>query len=311
MFAMYLHDKAWASEPGAKKEQPLAPKTILDYVGHVRVQMALHGQPLCLQSTFLFTRLAAQLRAEPRDANWKSPASVAMVRAMIMNKDLSLATRVAVSTVWRSTWRVGQATSLWTQQYNGDRAILRRDVHFEWVAGKRVAVQIKCRGSKGDKFNTGNVKWLTAAADDCLCPVELFCEFWDATEARGFEADKPLFRHVNDGKLVTSRHVVDAIKRQAVCMGLDPKHYAGHSLRIGGATAMTAADLSMYDKMQQGGWQSLEASLCYMRRSDAMEQRVAKALQLPKRLSVGELEGNGCDSRYFARPRFSDRGSRW
>ncbi len=56
---------------------------------------------------------------------------------------------------------------------------------------------------------------------------------------------------------------------------------------------------------------SLEASLYYMRRSDAKEQRVAKALQLPKRLPVGELEGNGCDSRYFARPRFSDRGSRW
>jgi hypothetical protein len=71
---------------------------------------------------------------------------------------------------------------------------------------------------------------------------------------------------------------------------------------------MTAADLSMYDKMQQGGWQSLEASLCYRRRSDAMERRVAKALQRPKRLSA---EGNGGDSRYFARPRFEDRASRW
>jgi hypothetical protein len=90
-------------------------------------------------------------------------------------------------------------------------------------------------------------------------------------------------------------------------MGLDPKHYAGHSLRIGGATAMTAADLSMYDKMQQGGWQSLEpeASLCYTRRSEAMEQRVAKALQVKKRRPLGEsLAG----ARYFSRPRFEDRG---
>lgn len=306
MFAMYLHDKAWTSLPGARKEQLLAPKTILDYVGRAGVQLRLRGgSGERLERTFLFIRLAAQFRAEPRDANWKSPASVAMVRALIMNRDLSIGVRVAVGTVWRCTWRVGQATSLWTTQYNGDRAILRRDVQFEWANGKRVAVQIKCRGSKSDKFNTGNVKWLTVAADDCLCPVELFCEYWDATTH--FAADQPLFRHL-DGKLVTSRQVVDAIKRQAVCMGLDPKHYAGHSLRIGGATAMTAADLSMYDKMQQGGWQSLEASLCYMRRSEAMEQRVAKALQLPKRLSAGE--SIGCTSRYFSRPRFDDRGSR-
>ena len=44
---------------------------------------------------------------------------------------------------------------------------------------------------------------------------------------------EPLFRHVNDGKLVTSRHVVDAIKQQAVCMGLDPKHYAGDGVCVG------------------------------------------------------------------------------
>ena len=116
--------------------------------------------------------------------------------------------------------------------------------------------------------------------------------------------DKPMFRHL-DGKLVTSRQVVDAIKRQATSMGLDPKHYAGHSLRIGGATAMTAADLSMYDKMQQGGWQSLEASLCYMRRSEAMELRVAKALQVKKRRPLGESVAG---SRFFSRPRFDDRG---
>ena len=107
-----------------------------------------------------------------------------------------------------------------------------------WLA---TIVRIKCRGSKSDKFNTGNVKWLTVAAEDCLCPVELFCEYWDATEALGFEDDLPLFRHY-DGKLVTSRQVVAAIKRQAEVMGLDPRHFAGHSLRIGGGTAMTAAD---------------------------------------------------------------------
>ncbi len=307
LFAMYLYDKAWTSAPGAKPEQPLAPKTILDYVSHVGVQLRLHAGGERLQRTFLYNRLAAQLRAEPRDGNWKSPASVLMVREIVSNGLLSMGIRVTVAVVWQFTWRLGQATAQWTEKFNGDRAIRRKDVHFEWAKGKRVAVRIKCRGSKSDKFNTGSVKWMTVAADDCLCPVELFCEYWDATEALGFEADMPLFRHY-DGKLVTSRHVVDAIKRQAVVMGLDPKHFAGHSLRIGGATAMTAADLSMYDKMQQGGWQSLEASLCYMRRSAEMERRVAASLQLPKRSPLSVLQAsNASPAEFFARPRFDDR----
>ena len=305
LFAMYLFDRA--VEPGAKAVKQLAPKTIIDYVSHAGVQLRLHGVGEHLEHTFLYHRLKEQLRAEPRDGNWKSPASILMVREMVMNALLSMGIRVTIAVVWQCTWRLGQATSTWTEKFNGDRAILRKDVHFEWVNGKRVAVRIQCRGSKSDKFNTGSVKWMTVAAEDCLCPVELFCEFWDATEALGFEMDMPLFRHY-DGKLVTSRQVVDAIKRQAVSMGLDPKHFAGHSLRIGGATAMTAADLSMFDKMQQGGWQSLEASLCYMRRSAEMEKRVATALQLPKRCSAEvRRAGDLCSSSFFDRPRFDDR----
>ena len=307
LFAMYLYDKAWATEGGRQAEKPLAPKTILDYVSHAGVQLRLRGVGEHLERTFLYDRLAEQLRAEPRDGNWKSPASILMVREMVMNVLLSMGVRLTIAVVWQFTWRLGQATSMWTEKFNGDRAILRKDVHFEWADGKRVAVRIKCRGSKSDKFNTGSVKWMTVAAEDCLCPVAMFCEYWDATEALGFEMDMPLFRHY-DGKLVTSRQVVDAIKRQAVSMGLDPKHFAGHSRRIGGATAMTAADLSMYDKMQQGGWQSLEASLCYMRRSAEMEKRVTAALQLPKRSPLTVLRpGNLCPSTFFARPRFDDR----
>ena len=305
LFAMYLFDRA--SEPGTKVVKSLAPKTIIDYVSHVGVQLRLHGVGAVWDYPWVALGVLRGHGAQQRVDNWKSPASILMVREMVMNALLSMGIRVTFAVVWQCTWRLGQATSTWTDKFNGDRAILRKDVHFEWVNGKRVAVRIQCRGSKSDKFNTGSVKWMTVAAEDCLCPVELFCEFWDATEALGFEMDMPLFRHY-DGKLVTSRQVVDAIKRQAVSMGLDPKHFAGHSLRIGGATAMTAANLSMADKMQQGGWQSLEASLCYMRRSAEMEKRVATALQLPKRRPLEVLRpGNLSAASFYARPRFDDR----
>ena len=175
LFAMYLFDRA--SEPGTKVVKSLAPKTIIDYVSHVGVQLRLHGVGEHLEHTFLYHRLKDQLRAEPRDGNWKSPASILMVLELVMNALLSMGIRVTIAVVWQCTWRLGQATSMWTEQFNGDRTILRKDVQFEWVDGKRVAVQIKCRGSKSDKFNTGSVKWITVAAGGCLCPVELFCEY--------------------------------------------------------------------------------------------------------------------------------------
>ena len=90
LFAMYLYDQAWTSAPGARKEKPLAPKTILDYVSRVGVQLQLHGEGEFLEFTFLYKRLAAQLRAEPRDGNWKSPASILMVREIVTNGLLSM-----------------------------------------------------------------------------------------------------------------------------------------------------------------------------------------------------------------------------
>ena len=46
----------------------------------------------------------------------------------------------------------------------------------------------------------------------------------------------PLFRHKN-GKSVSTKDVVKFLKREVAAIGLDPDHYSGHSVRIGGATA--------------------------------------------------------------------------
>jgi hypothetical protein len=91
-------------------------------------------------------------------------------------------------------------------------------------------------------------------------------------------------------------------------MGLNPDWFAGHSLRIGGATKMTAADLSIFDRMQQGGWSTVEGMLGYMRASEEQELRVrnALALQHPEIMEQQQLRRE-CTSSLYSRPRFDDR----
>ena len=45
---------------------------------------------------------------------------------------------------------------------------------------------------------------------------------------------------------------------------------------------MTAADLSIFDRMQQGGWSTVEGMLGYMRASEEQELRVRNALALQR-----------------------------
>ena len=71
---------------------------------------------------------------------------------------------------------------------------------------------------------------------------------------------------------------------------------------------MTAADLSIFDRMQQGGWSTVEGMLGYMRASEEQELRVrnALALQRPEIMEQQQLRREFTSSLY-SRPRFDDR----
>ena len=303
-FIIYLRDLPKLKQKNGKPAELLRGKTIYDYVCSVMKKMTVLSEERMVW-TPVSKGVMAWLRSEPRSPRFKDPAPAILVAKLVTNLKVSLAIRMVVMMAWQFTWRLGQATSLHTTEYNAHRAIRRSDVYFEEVDGERVSVRIKCRGAKNDKFNSGSVKWLILAADDCLCPVKLFCEYWDRTA--GFDMDEPLFRH-EDGKLVTQRQVVAQIKRTAAEMGLDPEWFAGHSLRIGGATAMSAADLSIFDRMQQGGWSTMEGMLGYMRASEEQELRVRNALAVkhPDNMEPQQWNKEFTSSR-CNRPRFTDR----
>ncbi len=81
-------------------------------------------------------------------------------------------------------------------------------------------------------------------------------------------------------RIVTSQHAIKQVKRHAALLGLDPRWYAGHSIRIGGGTAMTSAQSPLADIMLQGGWATEDGCLRYLRMTLERAQRIGKALSL-------------------------------
>jgi integrase len=111
------------------------------------------------------------------------------------------------------------------------------DVTFE-----RLGVVIRILRSKTDQKGKGQEVGVHRSPRKKVCPVRAL-EQWIA--ARG-NWDGPLFPPVLrsgkvTGKRLQPRAIARVVKRAARRAGLDPKQYAGHSLRSGCATAAAAA----------------------------------------------------------------------
>ena len=61
-------------------------------------------------------------------------------------------------------------------------------------------------------------------------------------------------------------------------IGLNPSKYSTHSLRAGGATAASNANVPMAHWMEQGNWRSLRAAQGYVKTDDSHKLQVAQAI---------------------------------
>ena len=78
--------------------------------------------------------------------------------------------------------------------------------------------------------------------------------------------ERPLFRNAASGAAFKVSDVRSVVKWMMAKIGLDPKRFGAHSLRIGGATAALAAGVSPAQIRLLGRWSSDVAEL-YMRMS--------------------------------------------
>ena len=135
--------------------------------------------------------------------------------------------------------------------------------------------------SKTDQEGAGRKVGLPYGSHPATCPVRALRTWLDATRI----AEGPVFRYVDRhgnvarGRL-SDKAVALVVKRCALAAGLDPRQYAGHSLRAGLATAAAQADVSERAIMAQTGHKSLPMVRKYIRDGSLFRNNAAAAVGL-------------------------------
>jgi len=124
-------------------------------------------------------------------------------------------------------------------------------------------VRMRIRESKTDQTGEGRILGLPWGKQNRpnTCPVRTLQD-WLAVRGRG--SGGPLFCHISrGGEIDTSRPIHaaaigDIVKRGAQMIGLDPKPFAGHSLRKTMASEAKNAGAQDSAILERGGWKMLQ-----------------------------------------------------
>lgn len=128
--------------------------------------------------------------------------------------------------------------------------------------------------SKTDQEGEGFRVVIPKLPDEAVCPASALSA-WLA--ASGIEAG-PVFRYVDrhgnvrGGVGAQPRVVAEVVKAAVRRLGLDPKEYAGHSLRSGFATSMAKEGLRVEDIMKKTGHTSLRTVMGYIHEGQALAE---------------------------------------
>ena len=161
-------------------------------------------------------------------------------------------------------------------------AAFDQKVHLAWgdVAVSEInppsAVRVHLKRSKCDQLGKG-VDVFVGKTGGALCPVAAIVRY---VSIRG-PAAGPFFIR-DDGTPLTKAAFVKKVREALASLGLAPKDYAGHSFRIGAATAASQAGLEDSVIQSLGRWSSA-AFLRYIRTPREQLASYSKALTLMRR----------------------------
>jgi hypothetical protein len=133
-------------------------------------------------------------------------------------------------------------------------------------------IKITLRESKTDPFRFG-VDVNVAANGNEDCPHKIWQEAQDAAPDK--RPDAPMFQNAQ-GKPITYTMLNGMIKWLAAKCGLDPDDFAGHSLRIGGATTLALLGFPAHEIRTLGRWASLSYQT-YIRLGPDLSKRASAA----------------------------------
>jgi site-specific recombinase XerD len=137
------------------------------------------------------------------------------------------------------------------------------------------------RRSKTDQEGAGEKIGIPWGARGETCPVRAVRAWLDASGIGEGPIFRPIDRHGNIlPKRLSPQAVAIVVKRRAEAAGLDPRRYAGHSLRAGLATSAAVAGASERSIMKQTRHKSLPMVRRYIREADLFRENAAAQVGL-------------------------------
>lgn len=142
-------------------------------------------------------------------------------------------------------------------------------------------VAVLLRRSKVDQEGFGRQKVLVYGTSVTTCPV-LSLRLWlERAQIASGPVFRPIDRHGRLGDRALSGNAVAAIvKRSAAAAGLDPRFFAGHSLRAGHVTEAKRNDATDLEVMSQTHHRSPTSLAGYVREADLFRHTSARRLGL-------------------------------
>jgi integrase len=151
----------------------------------------------------------------------------------------------------------------------------------EDVEESRDGLIVRIRRSKTDQEAEGRSVGIPQGREQVTCPVWAL----DTWRAAAHIVSGPVFRVLNrHGHVLPQRLSGEAValvvKRYVAALGLDPRAFAGHSLRAGLATSAAAAGKSERAIMNQTGHRSVTTVRRYIREGELFRDNAADGLGL-------------------------------
>ena len=149
------------------------------------------------------------------------------------------------------------------------------------VRRTRDGLVVQVRRSKTDQEGAGREVGIPYGSTPATCPVRAVADWTELSGIAEGALFRPIDRHGNlRPTRLTDQSVALVVKRAATAAGLDPKIYAGHSLRSGLATAAAQAGVSERAIMEQTGHKSLPVVRRYIRRGSLFSDNAAARVGL-------------------------------
>jgi integrase len=152
-------------------------------------------------------------------------------------------------------------------------------LQVEDIRQDKHGLKVLIRRSKTDQEGKGEEVAIHRSGKAAVCPVVALQEW---LKASGITTG-PIFRPVGKGgrildQQLTDRSAAQVVKDAAEAAGLDPKQYAGHSLRAGLATSAALAGHDLVQIMRQTRHKSVDVARIYVRDADLWRDNVTKKL---------------------------------